>query len=145
MIISQPKEMIGSFVNVRQGFPPDTSWGNFNALGLVRDGILVAGVIYNCFEGVNVNMHIGAVDGSKWMTADFLHASFDYPFNQLKRRRVSACINSNRKKAVSFVEHLGFEYEGRRKNYYENGDMLLYGMLREKCRFIRNIQIRKAA
>jgi RimJ/RimL family protein N-acetyltransferase len=144
MIISQPKEMIGAFVNVRQNFPPETSWGTYNALGLVSNGTLVAGVIYNCFEGANVNMHIGAVEGSKWMTQDFLHAAFDYPFNQLNRRRVSACINSHRKKAISFVENLGFEYEGLSKNFYENGDLLRYGMLRENCRFIKDT-FRKAA
>ena len=136
MIISQPKEMIGAFVNIRQNFPPETSWGVFNALGLVNSGTLVAGVIYNCFEGMNCNMHVGAIDGSKWMTQEFLHAAFDYPFNQLRMRRVTACIHSSRNKAISFVKNLGFEYEGRMKHYYENGDMLLYGMLREKCRFL---------
>ena len=145
MIISQPKEMIGAFVNVKQNYPPETSWRDFTALGLIRDGRLVAGVIYNCFEGLNVNMHIGAEEGSRWMTAQFLYAAFDYPFNQMKKRRVSACINSNRRKAISFVENLGFEYEGRRKHYYENGDMVLYGMLKEKCRFIRHEKLRKAA
>lgn len=145
LLIAQPKEMIGAFVNIRQNFPPEASWGNYNALGLITGGTLVAGVIYNCFEGTNVNMHIGAVEGSKWMTREFLHAAFDYPFNQMKKRRVSACIHSKRKKAVSFVEHLGFEFEGRRKNYYEDGDMLCYGMLREKCRFIGHSLDRKAA
>lgn len=142
MIIAQPKELIGAFVNVQQKYPPETSWGEaFNALGLLRGGRLVAGVIYNCFGGVNVNMHIGAEDGSRWMTRQFLHAAFDYPFNQLNLRRATACVHSGNRKAKPFVENLGFEHEGTMKHYYTDGDMLLYGMLREKCRFLE----RKAA
>jgi len=142
MIIAQPKELIGCFVNVRQNIPADASWGeNYNALGLIRGGRLVAGVIYNCFGGMNANMHIGAEEGSRWMTRAFLHAAFDYPFNQLNLRRLTACIHSKNKKAIAFDEHLGFEYEGMQRHYYEDGDMLIYGMLREKCRFLE----RKAA
>ncbi len=92
MIITQPKEAIGGFVNIRQGLPPGTPWGPFNALGLVRNNELVAGVIYNNREGANVCMHIGAVDGAKWLNEEFLFAAFDYPFNELGKRRVTACL-----------------------------------------------------
>ena len=141
MIIAQPKELIGAFVNVRQGLRPDSSWGDFNALGLIRGGRLVAGVIYNNFGGANANMHVGAEEGARWMTRDFLRAAFDYPFNQLKLRRLTACVHSNNRRAIRFDEHLGFKYEGTQRHYYTDGDMLIFGMLREECRFLE----RKAA
>lgn len=140
MIIAQPKDLIGAYVNVKQGLPADTPWGNFTALGLITGGRLVAGVIYNCCEGANSNMHVGA-EGSNWMTPEFLYAAFDYPFNQLERRRVTAPIRSSNTKAIRFVENLGFKYEGTMKHYYEDSDMLFYGMLRKDCRFLE----RKAA
>ncbi len=141
MIITQPKELIGAFVNVRQGLDQAAPWGNFNALGLVRGGTLVAGVIYNNFEGTNVCMHIGAVGGAKWLNEEFLHAAFDYPFNELGKRRVTACIRASNRKAIKFVKNLGFEYEGTMKHYYSDDDMVIHGMLRDKCRFL----MRKAA
>lgn len=144
MIISQPKELIGAFVNEKQGFPPETPWGNFNALGLVREGHLVAGVIYNSYEAANVNMHIGAVDGAKWLTREFLFAAFDYPFNQLEKRRVSAFMRATNERAIAFAKNLGFTYEGTLPHYYWKDDALMYGMVKERCRFLR-VPVRKAA
>jgi len=141
VIITQPKELIASFVNVQQGYPADVKWGVYTAMGLLRKGHLVAGVIYNCFEGTNANMHIGAVKGAKWLTQDFLFSAFDYPFNQLERRRVSACIRAKNKRAIGFVENLGFQYEGTQRHYYADDDMVMYGLLREQCRFL----LKKAA
>ena len=141
MIITQPKELIGAFVNVRQGFSPETSWGNFNALGLVRSGTMVAGVIYNAYEAMNVNMHIGATDGSRWLTPEFLHAAFDYPFNELGRKRVTAFMRAKNERAIKFAKNLGFTYEGTMPQYYADDDAVIYGMLKENCRFL----LRKAA
>lgn len=142
MIITQPKELIGAFVNVRQGNRPDTQWGNYNALGYVRGGTLVAGVIFNGYEAANANMHVGAV-GTHWLTRDFLAAVFNYPFVQLGKRRVTAYMKSRNKKAIKFATHLGFEYEGRMNHYYAEDDLLVYGMLRDKCRYLQ--ELRKAA
>ena len=141
MIITQPKELIGAFVNVMQGWPAEASWGNHNAMGLVRGGKLVAGLIFNGYEGANVNMHISAIDGRKWLTPEFLFAAFDYPFNELGRKRVTAFMRSKNDRAISFAKNLGFEYEGTMKNYYADDDAVVYGLLRENCRFL----MRKAA
>jgi RimJ/RimL family protein N-acetyltransferase len=143
LIITQPKELIGAFVNVRQGFPPETSWGHFNALALVRKDVLVAGVIYNTYDEANVNMHIGALEGSKWLTQDFLFAAFDYPFNELGKKRITAIIRESNSQAREFVLNLGFSIEGELKDYYANGDtQMMYGMLRKQCRFL---DMKKAA
>jgi RimJ/RimL family protein N-acetyltransferase len=143
MIITQPEELIGAFVNVRQGNKPTTPWGRCSAMGLVRDGRLVAGLIYNGVDEENICLHIGAEDGSRWLTPQFLFAAFDYPFNQLGKRRITALLRSGNAKAIGFVENIGFELEGRLANYYANGDArLIYGMLREKCRFLN---MKKAA
>lgn len=133
MIISQPKELIGAFVNVRQGYPPETSWGNYNALGLVIDDVLSIGVIYNCFEGANVNMHIGALDGV-WGTPEFLKAMFSYPFEQLGKRRITACMRAKNEKSIDQAKRLGFAYEGTSRHYYDDDDMVFYGLLKEHCR-----------
>ena len=142
MIITQPKELIGAFVNVRQGYNPAASWGEFNALGLVRGGRLVVGVIYNDYSGMNVYMHVGAEDGKRWITPSFLFSAFDYPFNQLGMRRITAKVKAKNSKAIAFIENLGLEYEGTMRHYFKEDDALIYGMLKANCRFL---DIRKAA
>ena len=142
MIISQPKELIAGFVNVRQGYAPTASWGTFNALGLIRGGRLVAGVIYNDYSGMNAYMHVSAEEGCRWMTPAFLFAAFDYPFNQLGLQRVTAKVKGKNRKAISFIENLGFEYEGTMRHFFKDDDALIYGLLKARCRFL---DMRKAA
>ena len=141
-IVAQPKIEIAEFVNARQGLPLEHSWGHFTALGLVKDGDLKAGVIYNNLDGTNLCMHVGAVDGCRWMTPAFLFAAFDYPFNELRMRRVTAPIKSRNKKSIEFVRNLGFTHDGTLKHYYADDDLHLYGLLKEDCRFL---EMRKAA
>ena len=140
MIICEHEGMIANFVSLQQGYPPNTSWGNYNALGLLRNGRLVAGVIYNSYEEGNVCMHVAASPGV--LTRKAIFAAFDYPFNQLGKRRVTAMIPAKNKKAIAFNEGLGFKYEGTMRHYFNDDDALIYGMLREDCRFLN---MRKAA
>ncbi len=102
----------------------------------MKDDRLVGGVVYNQFEAANVCAHIGAVEGKNWLTRDFLWAMFDYPFNQLGKRRITALVARKNKGARKFVDNLGFSYEGCLKHYYENDNLLVFGLLRENCRFL---------
>lgn len=142
MIVVQPKEEIAAFVAQVQGRQAE-SWGNYSCIGLVRGGYLVAGVVYNNWSGAGVCAHIGAVPGARWMTREFLHAIFDYPFNQCGRRRLTALVARKNKRARKFVEHLGFRHEGVVRHALPNDDWILYGMLRDECRYLQ--PMRKAA
>jgi RimJ/RimL family protein N-acetyltransferase len=136
VIIDQPKELIASFVNEKQGLPSHMEWASpFTTLGLVTGGKLVAGVVYNYRSLANVQMHVGA-EGSHWLTPEFLFAVFDYPFNRLCKRRVTAITKKKNKKAREFVEHLGFNLEGSLPHYFPDADGVIYGMLKENCRFL---------
>jgi len=142
VIITQPKELIGAFVNVRQGYPAEASWGTFNALGLIKSGRLVAGVIYNDYSAMNCYMHISAEDGRKWLNKEFLFSAFDYPFNQLGLHRVTALIKAKNARAIEFVKRIGFEQEGFLRDFFAKDDAVIFGMLRDNCRFL---EMRKAA
>ncbi len=143
MIIAQPKEMIAQFVAERQGLTEP--WGNYSALGFLRRGELIAGVIYNQWGASNVCMHVGAIDGCRWMTPGFLYAVFDYPFNQCAKRRITAPVARKNKRARAFIEHIGFKLEGVLPHYFERDDLCCYGMLLETCRFIVQPEKRIAA
>lgn len=113
-------------------------FGNYGAavgIGFERDGGLIAGVVYNEFNGVNICMHV-ASDGSKrWLTREYLRACFDYPFHQAKVKRVTGLVGEGNHEARRFDEHLGFKLETRLKGAHPTGDLLVYVMWREDCKY----------
>lgn len=107
-------------------------------IGLEKDGNLVAGVVFADQIGTsNIFMHV-ASDGSRnWMTPGYLAYCFLYPFVQLRCNRITGLVRSTNLNAQKFDEHLGFKKEGLLREYCADGtDMIVYGMLRNECRFI---------
>ena len=125
----------------RQRIPHVPSWGEWcEAIGLERDGELLAVVVYNYFsgEGADIAMHIAAVPGRRWMTRQFLRVAFRYPFVQLKCRRVTGYVPASNADALKFDLHLGFQQEGRMREALKNGeDVIVLGMLERECRWHR--------
>jgi RimJ/RimL family protein N-acetyltransferase len=106
-------------------------------LGLERDNELVAGVIYEGWNGVNLWMHVAAEPGKRWMTRDYLRYCFYYPFEELGCKRVSGYVEASNEVARRFDEHLGFQQEAVLKGAAtDGGDVVLYVMRRENCRFL---------
>ncbi len=114
------------------------SWGEWcEAIGLERDGELLAVVVFNLFSGADIAMHIAAVPGRRWMTRDFLRVAFRYPFNQLGCRRVTGYVPASNADALRFDLHLGFQREGLLREAMDTGeDVIVLGMLRRECRFL---------
>lgn len=110
-------------------------YGLAQGLGMVKNGEIVAGVVYNEFNGVNINAHI-AIKDKTVLTKKFLWMIFDYPFNQCKVKRISGFIEDENKAAIEFDKKLGFEYETRLKDAYINGDILVYVMRKEQCKWL---------
>lgn len=105
------------------------------AIGLLKDGALTAGVVYEDYNGSNVVCHI--VGKSRWASITFLSVIFDYPFNQLRVRRITVPVQSVNKKAIKFVLKLGFEYEATLEGATSSGDLLIFRMFRDKCKYIK--------
>lgn len=110
---------------------------DYTALGLEKDGELVAGVLFTNYTKAGIVMHV-ASDGSRhWMTPAFLAAAFRYPFIQLGCRRVTGLVRLDNERAMHFDERLGFRREGvLRAGATDGCDMVLYGMLKSECRFL---------
>ena len=107
------------------------------ALGLERDGRLVAGVVFEGINGFNAWMHVAAEPGARWMNRAFLRACFAYPFEQLRLRRVSGYVAASNTQARGFDEQLGFVQEATLAGAAADGsDVLIYVMRRENCRFL---------
>lgn len=142
-IIDRPEDWprIAEFVANRIGCSRKTD--NFTAIGLESDDKLVAGVVYSDFNGSNITAGI-AGDGKQWLTPEFLWFMFFYPFVQLGVKRITACVEQTNLVSQQFVTKLGFSFESRMERAGRTGDLLVYRMFREDCRYLERRHARTA-
>ena len=103
------------------------------AIGLERSGDMVAGVVYEDWNGASFTCHI-AVQGL--MTPTYLRAIFHYPFEYCGATKLIAPIAQSNEESVRFVTKLGFRLEAQLLDAHPDGSVLLYTMSRDQCRFI---------
>lgn len=133
-IVWNEPQRVMRFVADRVG---ETEFQNYTAIGLESDGDLVAGVVYESHNGPNVLMHVASDGSRRWMTPAYMAACFRYPFLQLKTNRVTGLVRADNEDAQRFDEGLGFTREGTvRRGAADGTDLILYGMLRDECRFL---------
>lgn len=114
-------------------------YGHFGTdvgIGWERDGKIVAGVAYADWNGVNFQCHIASDRSRKWLTRTYLRTIFDYPFNQANAKRITVCVGQGNADSVNFVEHLSFKLETTLSRAHPTGDLLVYRMFREECKWI---------
>lgn len=124
--------VIAEFVANRIGCAPKKD--NFAAIGLANDDKLVAGVVFSDWNGRQITAAI-AVDGKR-ISREFLWFMFYYPFCQLGAERVTACVEQTNKVSQQFVTRLGFDLECVMERAGRSGDLLVYRMFREDCRYL---------
>ena len=122
-------ERCARFVSEQLGFaitPP------YTCLGIERDGEIVAGVIFHCFEGPNVHF---TVAGKGW-TPGFMRAVGDYVFGQLGCLRMTA--TTEREAVVKLACKLGGQVEGLMRDQFGEGrDGWVVGILRHEWKYGR--------
>lgn len=132
--------LIGDTFRVLEFFNSITYLGEsvgMRAVGLERDGELIAGAVYEGFNGHNVWVHLAAVPGSNWMTREYLRYCFHYPFNEMGVQRLSGYVNASNTAARKLNEHFGYQQEAVLKGAApDGGDVILYVMWRENCRYL---------
>lgn len=126
-------DLIGPWVVKRAG--GDYVPGTATAIGRIRERKIIGGILYEDYNGANVLCHI-ASEGYHWLNRTFLFQIFDYPFRQLGVKRMTAPVASVNRKARRFVERLGFEAEAVLKDAHPEGDIIIYCMRRENCRWL---------
>lgn len=124
-------ERVARFVSDRLGFalcPP------YTAMGIERDNEVVAGVLFNQFEGADV--HVTAA-GSGW-TLPFMRALGDYVYRQLGCERMT--ITTESETVAQYAERLGAMREGVLRNHFgKDRDAIIGGILMGDYRFNRSI------
>jgi RimJ/RimL family protein N-acetyltransferase len=133
LIIQDEDAAIAEWVGRRLG---ETDFGLYRAIGIARRGKLVAGIVYNHFNGTSIDMTI-ASDSPRWASRQVLWRLFHYPFNELKCRRVTATTGITNQPARAFLCRLGFSHEGTHPEGKPDGESVVsYGMTRSACRWL---------
>jgi RimJ/RimL family protein N-acetyltransferase len=134
ILVFDQKEAIGAWVAQQVGQTCD--WGSFYSLGIVRDGEIIAGVVFNNFNGANATCHIAISKFSRVMPAMIEH-SCKYAFEFCGLKRLTGMVPSNEPKILAFDKHLGFEEEFVMKDGAPGADMHVLVMWPDKCRWLR--------
>lgn len=133
-IIPNEPERVSAWVGARMGETGPARFSSCTAVGLEENGTLIVGVVYDYFNGTNINAHIAA-EGHRWLTRAYLHFIFWYPFVQLECNRLTALVPATNLPSRAFVEHLGFTLETLLAEAHPTGDVLVYRMFRRDCRW----------
>jgi len=115
----------------------DHGFGAAIGIGWEKNGALIAGVVFNEYNGANICMHVASDGSKKWMAREYLWTCFDYPFNQAKVQRITGLVGEGNMNARSFDEHIGFRLETRLRGAHPTGDLLVYCMWRDDCKWLR--------
>lgn len=105
-------------------------------ISMTGHGELLGGNIYTGFTGASIHIHMAGFAPS-WATRDFLWVAFDYPFNQLKCKKVFGQVHEKNARALEINLKLGFKIEVRIEDVFNDGACLLLSMYRDDCRWLK--------
>jgi RimJ/RimL family protein N-acetyltransferase len=106
------------------------------ALGHIKDGEVKWAAIYDNYEKASIQVHL-AISDPKVVTRQAISEVFEYPFYQLRVKKLIGIVNSQNASALAFDLRLGFEVEAVIKDAYDMGDMYILSMTQEQCRWLR--------
>ena len=106
---------------------------NSQSIGLKQNGEFVAGVIYENWNRRTITCHI-AISGR--LTPRYLAVIFDYPFVVCDVKKIIVPVDATNFKSVNLVEKMGFTEEARIKDGMADGDMILYTLAKEDCKYL---------
>jgi hypothetical protein len=114
------------------------AWGPYTALGVVRRGKLVGGVVYHGYRGFDVQIS-AAFDDVGWALPGTLRALCVYPFLDLKVQRVSVLTGRKNRKARKLLCDLGFRLVGVARRGLDGAeDAFIFEILKENCKWLKD-------
>lgn len=104
----------------------------FTAMGIEKDGEIVAGCIFNCFTGNDLSVTVAGE--RKAFTRTFIRAVGRYVFGQLGCLRMT--ITTEQDHVIDIARRLGAQTDGRKRNHFGKGrDGIVLGLLQEDWKF----------
>ena len=105
-------------------------------IGLEREGAIVAGAMFDYYNGASIFAHI-AIAGR--ITKEWLWFICHYPFEQLRCNVVIGLVSQSNDAAQQFDEHFGFRPALTIPRADPSGDLIIYTLRKEDCRFLRRV------
>jgi RimJ/RimL family protein N-acetyltransferase len=99
------------------------------------EGGQLLGVVAIWNHAAGINAEVGWAGATGWLTRGFLRVVFAYLFGQLHLQRVTGRIHDDNAAAIEASTRLGFVHEGTLRHARRGGDVLVYGLIREECRY----------
>lgn len=96
------------------------------------DGQIVCIVGFDNYNGTNIDAHVVATR----ITRKMIRAVFDFAFNVCGCRRVTSLNSADNFTMRPYLERLGFKYEGTIRHGLPDSDLIVYGMIREECKWV---------
>jgi RimJ/RimL family protein N-acetyltransferase len=106
---------------------------------------LLGAVCFNTFIGSTCQLHVAMDGGYHFTPREMLATVMDVAFNRFGIKKLLGIVNSRNEKAIRYDRHLGFVEEYRMAGMHdEGGDIVVFSMTKEQCRYLRHEE-RKAA
>jgi hypothetical protein len=132
LIVTDRQEELGRWMEERLKRP-------YYQDGAIYIGYEVNGIIkcVSSFRGYNeVAMTVGVAVDNQRLYLPFLKFSFWYPFCQLNVKKLISIVNEGNNASVRINSHMGFVEETRIKDACKDGDVIIFSMTKEQCKYI---------
>lgn len=129
--------VIGEFVaRLIPGAEHAEDFGAYQSLGFADKDGLIAGVVFLNYKQHSVDINLGAIS-AKWSSRAVFKRIAHFAYDALAVERISASVGKKNKRSRKLLEGTGFRLEGcLRKGFSKDEDMMIYGLLRDECRWI---------
>ncbi|GAA4652548.1 hypothetical protein GCM10023116_48320 [Kistimonas scapharcae] len=102
-----------------------------------NDQLLAGITLYNYTKN---DIHIAVYATTpRFLTRTLMANVFGYCFDQLQVDRITTTVQVSNSHANRFNQRIGFVKEGRVRRAISGEDAVLYGMLREDCRWLKGV------
>ena len=106
-------------------------------IGVSNDNGIIGAVVFHDYRENDIQMSAASIS-KMWLTQSILNTIFRYPFIQLKCTRVTSFAPKRNASTRKFLIGLGFVEEGVMRRGFGSDDCVIYGMLKNECRFLKD-------
>lgn len=101
--------------------------GPYTMLGIIQDGVIVGGMVFNCFSGNDLHITLAG----KVFTRIFIRRVALYVFGELGCLRVS--LTTEQPKVIELAKRFGAKIEGIKRDQFGKGrDGVMLGLLKDE-------------
>lgn len=109
-------------------------FGPCTAIGVVRDGALIAGIVYSGYrpEAGVIEITTAALPRSRWLTLETIRRIHEYPFNQLGCQMTMLHVAADDEGKLKQMAGLGYAFIRLPRMYGRDADCILCLLTREE-------------